>query len=221
MATNTEILTPAKTNIFGRAWAVVRADWKAYVSINILYYGLVILGMIYVSFFNPELQKNMLQAIGQGFTQGPLQAVGDAYGGGKVLSAMWLTLEVNLFLGTLVEITLPSLIIPFSGLLMGIFRAVLWGLLLSPSEPSLAGPMIPHSLVLILEGQGYILALLAVFIHGKAILRPGAYGVQGRLHGYVEGLRRTGWIYLLVTVVLTAAAVYEALEVIFLAPLLR
>jgi len=38
-----------------------------------------------------------------------------------------------------------------------------WGLILSPSHPELAGPMIPHSLTLILEGQAYVVAMLAVW----------------------------------------------------------
>ena len=219
MITNTRIARPATSNLLKRAWAVVRADWRAYIYLNILYYGLVVLGMIYVAFFNPELQNMLLQSVGQSFTQGPLSAVGGAYIGGEVISAMILTFVVNLFLGTMAEISLPALIIPFSGLLMGIVRAILWGLLLSPGNASLAGPMIPHSLTLILEGQGYILAMLAVFIHGKAFLKPSAYGVKGHLRGYLEGLRRTGWIYLLVVLCLAVAAVYEALEVILLAPL--
>jgi hypothetical protein len=81
--------------------------------------------------------------------------------------------------------------------------------------------MIPHSLVLLLEGQGYILAMLAAFVASKAFVRPEAYGMQGHLRGYVEGLRRGAWIYLLVVLVLAAAAVYEAFEVIYLAPLFR
>jgi hypothetical protein len=219
MTDNTEILTTPTGNIFKHAWDVVRADWRAYITLNIIYYGLVILGMIYVSFFNPGLQKQLINEVGQAFTSGPLAAVGGAYGGGKVVSATLLTFVVNLFLGSLIEITLPSLIIPFSGLLLGVYRAVLWGLLLSPANPSLAGPMIPHSLTLLLEGQGYILAMLAVFVLGKAFIRPQAYGVTGHLRGYVEGLRRTGWIYLLVVLLLAIAAIYEAFEVIYLAPL--
>lgn len=215
---NTQISTPS-VNPLRRAWAVVREDWRAYLTINIVYYGLVALGMIYVAFINPDLQRTLLGSIGQAFTSGPLAGVGSAYTGGQVLRAMFLTLVVNLFLGTFAEITLPSLVIPFSGLLMGIIRASLWGLILSPAESSLAGPMIPHSLTLILEGQGYILALLAVYVQGKAFLRPQAYNVQGHLRGYVEGLRRTGWIYLLVVLFLLVAAIYEALEVIYIAPL--
>jgi hypothetical protein len=221
MTTNVETLTPPADHIFTRAWAVVRADWRAYITLNILYYGLVIAGMVYVTFFNPGLQKQLLELVGQAFTSGPLAALGGAYGGGKVISATLLTFAVNLFLGTLIEITLPSLIIPFSGLLLGIYRAALWGLLLSPSDPSLTGPMIPHSLTLLLEGQGYILAMLAVFVQAKAFIQPQAYGLTGHLRGYVEGLRRTGWIYLLVALFLAVAAIYEALEVIYLAPLLR
>ena len=210
--------TPGK-NILARAWAVVRKHWTAYIYLNILYYGLVILAMAYVTFVNPALQEELLKSVGQSFAQGPLAGVAGAYLGGKVVSAMLLTFVVNLFLGSVIEITLPGLMIPFSGLAMGVFRAIMWGLLLSPSNPSLAGAMIPHSLVLLLEGQGYVLALLGVYIHGRAILRPGEFGAKDRLHGYLAGLRATGWIYVLVALVLAAAAIYEAVEVIYLAPL--
>jgi hypothetical protein len=221
MAVNTHIINSASPNPLKRAWAVVRADWGAYIVLNVLYYGLVIAGMIYVALFNPGLQNTLVQATGQTFTQGPLSAVGGAYGGGQVVNAIVLTFVVNLLVGSLVTVTLPGLIIPFSGLLLGVYRAILWGLLLSPANAGLAGPMIPHSLTLILEGQAYILAMLAVFIHGKAFLNPSAYGVTGHLRGYVEGLRRTGWIYLLVVILLAVAAIYESLEVIYLVPLFR
>jgi hypothetical protein len=136
-----------------------------------------------------------------------------------VLSAIVLTFVVNLVLGSVIEMSLPALIIPFSGILMGIFRALMWGLLLAPSGPNLAGPMIPHSLTLIVEGQAYILVMLAAYLHGKAFLQPAVYGLKGHLRGYMSGLKLTGWIYLLVTMLLAVAAVYEALEVIYLAPL--
>ncbi len=175
-----------------------------------------------MAIFNPGLQETLLKSVGQAFTEeGPLQAVGIAYGGGQVLNAMFLTLVINLLMGSLMVITLPGLVVPFSGLIMGIVRAILWGLLLSPANPNLAMAMIPHSLTLVLEGQGYILALLGVYVQGKAFSKPSAYGKTGHLRGYLEGLRRTAWIYLLVVLVLAVAAVYEALEVIFLAPLLR
>jgi hypothetical protein len=219
MATLTQAPPRPLVNPLRRSIEVVRADLGAYLFLNSAYYGLVLLGMAYVTYINPALQHDLLQAVGQAFTQGPLAAVGNAYTGGQVLSAMILTFLVNLLLGSLIEMQLPSLIVPFSGILMGLFRAVMWGLLLAPSEPSLAGAMIPHSLTLLLEGQAYVLAMLAAYVHGRAFLRPAAYGLAGHGRGYVEGLRRSGWIYLLVVVFLAVAAVYEALEVIYLAPL--
>jgi len=221
MATLTQTRVPTTVNPFRRSFEIIRADLGAYFVLNAIYYGLVILGMIYVTYFDPGLQTTLLQAAGKAFTEGPLSALGSAYDGGQVISAIVLTFLVNLFLGTLIEISVPALIIPFSGLLMGLLRASLWGLLLAPTTPNLAGPMIPHSLTLLIEGQAYVLAMLAVYIQGKAFIWPAAYGQIGHLRGYVEGLRRTGGIYVLVTLALAVAAIYEALEVIFLAPLLR
>jgi hypothetical protein len=79
--------------------------------------------------------------------------------------------------------------------------------------------MIPHSLTLLLEGQGYILALLAVYVQGRAFLWPHSVGVEGHWKGYLEGLKRTGLLYTLVTITLLAAAIYEALEVILIVSL--
>ena len=76
---------------------------------------------------------------------GPLSVVGQAYVNAQVFTAILATFLVNLFIGSFGTITLPSLIIPFSGFLIGIYRAVLWGLLLSPAHPDMRLIMIPHS----------------------------------------------------------------------------
>jgi hypothetical protein len=197
----------------------IRQFRREYIVLNIVYYGLVVCGMIYIR-FDPSLQQSLSEAALQAFTEGPLSAVGGAYGGGKVLLAMVLTFVVNLLGGAFMFITVPSLLIPFSGLLIGALRAVVWGLVLSPTTPELARGMIPHSLTLVIEGQGYILALLAVYIHGKAFLSPRTVGAASRGEGYRTGLGRSAQVYLLVVLVLAVAAVYEALEVIFIVPLL-
>jgi len=203
-----------------RSLEVIREFRREYILLNIVYYGLVVCGMIYI-LFDPSPQQSLSEAALQAFTEeGPLAAVGSAYGGGKVLSAMVLTFTVNLIAGAFIVITVPSLLIPFSGLLIGALRAVVWGLVLSPTTPEFARGMIPHSLTLLIEGQGYILAMLAVYIHGKAFLWPGSVGAATHGQGYRMGLRRSAQLYLLVVLVLAVAAVYEALEVIFIVPLL-
>ena len=204
-------------NPFRRAWAIVKENRRAYLLINLCYYGLVAIFMVIAAFTQP-LQENLVKAVGAGFSSGLFEFVGKSYGSGHVISAMGITFAVNFFIGTFLEITLPSLVIPFIGMFMGILRAALWGLLLSPAYPPIRMLMIPHSLTLILEGQGYILGLLAVYVQGKAFLWPESAGVEGHWRGYIEGVKRTGWLYSLVILLLLVAAVYEALEVIFLAP---
>ena len=191
---------------------------RPYIIINLVYYGLVIAGMVYVT-FNPSLQQRLLDAAGQTFTAGgPLVFVGEAYLGGKVLLSVGLTFAVNLLVGCLASITLPSLLIPFSGLLLGVYRAVLWGLLLSPADPAVARAMIPHSLTLLLEGQAYVVAMLAAYLHGRAFLWPCSVEAGKLRQGYWIGVKRTASLYLLIVILLAAAAIYEVLEVILLVP---
>ncbi len=205
--------------IFKNAIAVVKQYWKTYVVVNVLYYGLTLACMIYVS-TNPAVQQALMASAQAGFTSGPLAFVGEAYSGGQVIWTSFVTFLVNLILGTAIEITLPSLIIPFIGLLMGVLRAILWGLMLAPTTPEMAKMMIPHSLTLILEGQAYILALLAVFVQGKAFLFPKSEGTPSHIEGYKIGLVKTAKLYVLVIAFLLVAAIYEAVEVMYVVPLL-
>lgn len=200
------------------ALRIIREFRRTYIVLNLVYYGLVICGMAYAA-FNPSLQQSLLDALRGAFSQGPLSPVAGAYSGGQVLLAIVFTFVLNLAIGSFLWITLPSLVLPFSGLLTGGFRAVLWGLLFSPSSPEMSVVMIPHSLTLILEGQAYILAMLAAYIQGRAFLWPATVDATGHGEGYWAGMKRSLRLYLLVAIVLAVAAVYEVVEVIFIIPL--
>jgi hypothetical protein len=199
-----------------QAWALVREHKRAYIVFNILYYGLILVFMG-VAALNPGLQDELIRTTGESVTNGPLGVVGEAYTNARVLKAMVLTFVVNLFIGSLAFMTLPSMIVPFLGILSGVYRAIMWGLIFYPGHPTMRIIMIPHSLTLILEGQAYILVMLAAWLHGRAFLFPNSAGADGHWHGYVEGLKQTGTIYFLVVLILLAAAVYEAIEVILMA----
>lgn len=207
-------------NLVKSAWALIQENKRAYLILNVVYYALVIVCMIYAA-FNQELQNSLLSGIGAAFLTGPLAFVGQAYVNTQVIAAILATFLVNLFIGSLASITMPSLIIPFSGLLVAAYRAILWGLLLSPAHPGMRLVMIPHSVVLILEGQAYILTMLAAYIQGRAFLWPKHVGLESRARGYLEGLKRTGKLYLLIILTLAIAALYEVIEVVIMIRLLR
>ena len=197
------------------AFTIIRTHRRAYVWLNIMYYGLIGLGMLYAT-FNPALQKLITDAVGTAFSQGPLAAVGEAYLSGQTIRAILLTFGINLVVGSGATITLPSLLIPFSGLLMGAYRAILWGLIYAPNTPALRVIFFPHLPTLLLEGQAYILVLLGVVIQGRALFLPRAVGATTRWQGYKQSLKLTGQLYLLVLLVLAIAAIYEVLEAAFL-----
>jgi hypothetical protein len=202
-------------NLLKSAWGLVQENRRAYIIINVIYYALIVVCMVYVA-FNQKLQDQLLNLVGAAFMTGPLSFVGQSYVNAKVFSATAATFLINLFIGSFGTITLPSLIVPFSGFLIGIYRAAMWGLLLSPAHPQMRLIMIPHSLTLLLEGQAYILTLLAAYIQGRAFLWPKTVGLETHVKGYLEGLKRTGKIYVLVTLTLLIAAFYEVLEVVIM-----
>ncbi len=206
--------TPERGNIFARSFGLVREHWRAWLVANFAYFGVLIVGLV-VIVFNRDLQQALYDAIGQTFTQGgPLAAVGEAYTSGQAAKAIGLTFIVNLAIGTFVSITLPSLIIPFSGWLIAFYRALLWGFIFSPASGSplsgqgvLTGVLI--AILLLLEGEGYVLGGLAAWIQGRSVISHRRLGYETLGEGYVAGLKQTALMYIPIVIVLAIAAVYE------------
>jgi hypothetical protein len=203
---------------------VFRKFEKEYIILNIVYYGLIILGMI-IAAVDPKRQNALLASIHSGFNSGGfLSSISNAYSGKHILSAIVLTFIVNLFIASLISITLPSLLPivgPILGLIVGMYRAVSWGIMFSPIIPQMQLPMLPHWLLIILEGQTYIMAMLAAYIMLKAFLVPAKVDAESRKEGYTIGLKYTSSIYIAVIITLAFAAIYEAFEVILIVPKLR
>jgi len=205
--------------LFRKAIALVRLHRRAYLVLNVCYYATVGIAMLAVTSY-PEVQQMLTESVLEAFSQGTMADVAAAYAGGNVVQAMVLTFLANFFLGSFVVLMLPSMLVPFAGVGMGAVRAVLWGLLLAPTTPELRMAMIPHMGTLVLEGQGYILAILAAFVLGRAFVSPSSVGATRWLQGYGIGLKQALTLYILVAAVLAVSAIYEALEVIYLVPLL-
>jgi len=211
-------------NALRNALSVIRDFRRSYISLNLVYYGLILAGML-VALACPSLQESLLKAIGQAVRQGPLAPVAQAYREGHLLSAMTKTFLINFFAGSLLVISLPSLVIPFSGLVMGVVRAAMWGLIFSPIHAQLSPAKIAVgvliAILLFLEGQGYVLAMQAAYIQSRLFLHPAEAGKTGLAQGYLAGVKRSLPVYLLVAIVLAVAAVYEATIGILLLPRLR
>lgn len=207
--------------------------------VHLAYFGLVIATSV-VIYHRPEVQALMVSQVRDELagSRGPLGIAGKAYASGSILRAAAVTFAINFLLGTLVFITLPSIIVPGSGVFVAAIRSVLWGLLLAPTFVLNAFTMLPHSGTLLLEGEGYILATFFGLMVSIYLLGPGPAPLPESMAapdpeavpiepppparpGTV--LNRFGRAVLLniqggllVAVVLAVAAVWEATEVIIM-----
>ncbi|NQU09942.1 hypothetical protein HQ590_04060 [bacterium] len=137
-----------------------------------------------------------------------------AYRSGSIAKAAVVTFAINLLLGSIAFITLPSLIIPGIGALAASARAAMWGVLLAPTFVRLSATMLPHSWTLLIEGEAYILAAFFALLIPITLLKPDPGATVLRRFGSVALLNLQA--NLLVAIVLAVAACYEATEVILI-----
>jgi hypothetical protein len=197
----------------GPPLAEVARRVRLLVGLHALYFGLT-LGAALLTYEIPTVQDSLLAAAGGQIEsgQGPLGKAGEAYASRNVARAAVTTLAVNFVLGSLLFITLPSVVVPGLGLPAALFRALLWGLLLAPTNQALAWAMLPHSGTLLLEGEGYILATFFGLLIPVYLFSPKEGPSPGRRFGRAVVLNLKG--NLVVLLVLAIAAAYESIEVI-------
>jgi len=70
----------------------------------------------------------------------------------------------------------------------------------------------------LVEAMAYVLAALAAYVQGRMLLLPQRHGFDNRWQAYLGGLRATAQLYMLVILILLIGAVYEAFELVHLAP---
>lgn len=189
-----------------------RLLWSAHLG----YFGLVVLGALVIYEF-PMVQKLLLGVVrdelGEG--RGPLAVAAKAYASGNILRAAGVTFLVNFLFGTLLCLTVPSLLLAGAGVLMAGFRALLWGILLAPTVADLAGAMLAHGFTLWLEGEGYILAAFLGLLIPIALFQARPEQSMGQRYLRAAGLNLKGLVWC--AIVLGIAATYEAIEVISIA----
>lgn len=210
-------------NAIREALSLIKNDRKAFNWINIGYFAAIIIGMLIIR-ANPEFQKQLVTLVGDAFSAGPMQYLTGAYSNGEIIKAIGLTFFVNLVLGSFIALTLPSLIIPFSGFVIGAYRALVWGFLFSSDMTALDLPKISMGigigLLLIFEGEAYVLGLFAAFLQSRAWVKPASVGAENHRRGYLTGIRLTVRMYLLVIGMLLIAAIYEVILAVLILPVL-
>jgi hypothetical protein len=199
--------------------ATIRSNLRLYLGLNAAYYLGVLIAALFVA-YHPSLQQHLLTNLKANLAHGFLSHVARAYLSGNMVAAALETFLVNSILGAFAWITLPSFLIPFSGMATGFYRAVMWGLTLAPTDRARSLAMIPHSFCLLLEGQAYILAMFGSCLWGKWLIHPSRAGFSSGREAYLAGLAVNFRLYTVILPVLAISAVYESAEVIAVKALL-
>lgn len=195
--------------------AEIRKYKHLFIAMNLIYFGTVLLFML-LAYAVPELQSCFLVGVSSQIEEGSgiLGIAGEAYMSRNILRAAVTTFAINFPFGSLLCITLPSIIIPGAGVLVVGLRATLWGLILAPSFSELSSMMVPHSVTLLFEGHGYVIAAFFGVLVLVYLFRKSEGPNVGIRYGRALLMNVRG--NLLVIIVLVIAAVYEATEVILM-----
>ena len=189
---------------------------RAYLTLNALYFGLMIIMMIYLN-FDVVMRDGFVEKYSDSFFRhSPITLAGQPFALDKTLQMLMNNFIFNLMGSSYGEITLPSLFIPFIGIPIGLYRAIFIGLAFAPSNPLATPIFLPHLPTLVLEGQAAVFAMLGAYIHGRAVIWPESIGQTSRWRAFVEGVRQSGMVYLPIALVLLASAIYGLLEVVIL-----
>ncbi|MCX5674331.1 MAG: hypothetical protein NTX87_04930 [Planctomycetota bacterium] len=201
-------------------WPVLRGplaalrDWRRLLyGLHALFFGILLLAAAGV-YFLPPVQTLLVAALHGEIEAGtgPLGVAGKAYGSGSVALAAVATVAINFLFGTVLVITLPSMVVPGIGIFATIFRSLMIGLMLAPSTVRMAGVMLPHSFTLLVEMEAYIVATLFVLLIPIYLFRRSEGPTVFRRYGRALLVNLKG--LLLVFGILAIVAVYEAVEVI-------
>jgi len=193
--------------------ALIRDHRRSLTVIAAGYLALFLAGIL-VTVIVPQLRPEGLGGLasGQGAT-GLGQVITDSYRSGNIALAAVVTLAVNLISASLVQTTVPTLIVPFLGVVITLIRGLSWGVLFSPVGAE-DGTFLIHYVTLLIEGAAYVLVGFSAWVQGRMFLQPARYGFASRRAGYLGGLVATLRIYVWVIALLVVGAIYEAFTVI-------
>ena len=197
--------------MFRRPFRILRANLRPYLVITAIVYGAVAAGMIAGVVF-PELTAARIEGQDE---RGTTDLVT------QLLASPWLfavtILGVNL-LHAVGLIVLPSLIVPFAGVVVFTVQSFLMGVTLAPTEATAAWILLPHLPTILIEFQAYALVMLGAYVLGRAWMRPTTVDASNRRIAYRRGLRQAGWIALPALALFLVGAAYEAFELTVLVP---
>ena len=206
--------------IWKNALTVIRDHGRTYLLLNLAVYGALAASAV-LTLLLPGLRERGAQDV-ETFGSIPLLSlVSEAYTDGNVLAAAVGTFLANLLFAAVLTTTLPSLLIPCLGVVLTILRTATIGIWLTPTTPGEAVTLLPHLPVIVIELQAYVLTALGTVVLWRSTFGHRRLGLPTAGAGYRAGFADMLRLYPVIAAVLLVMAFVEAVEVIWIMPLLQ
>lgn len=200
-------------DIVGDIAGIFKKDWKLFLASNVFLYGLFVLGIVAGQVF-PDIHNMSIGFVEQATSSGPISTASQTLESGNILLGTWQIFSHNFFV-TIVLATIPSLIFPPWILLVFGAQFFLFGIIFSiPSIITKPEVIIPLLGTLLLEGEGYVIAIFASMRLVEALIWPKRFGEQSALKAYLKAIIDNGKLLVVAGVVLAVAALFEAASLV-------
>jgi len=208
-------LAPRHDGALNHVLAELAARPRLVFVVHVALYGVFFVCMA-AAYAYPVVNFNLADYVQGEFAEGNLSYIGSAYASGDVLRASAATFLHNFLTATVAFTILPSLIIPFAGLIKNLLTFSVVGFVMAPIWTGTAAQLTYHAITMTLELEAYIVASFVVAVLPLRIARglaSGGFGSQ-----VLQGLRVMAGGTLLAGLMLALAALYEAATILLIGP---
>jgi len=195
-------------NPLSDAIGIMKKDWRLLAGLNALYFCVLIIGAT-LALISPGLHMSMIQFIGATTIGGNFSTAG---GFTETLKAAGVDFASNFFLNTLGLITIPSIVLPLWAPIIGFARFFIWGITyVSPLAGVLTiGNLLPQYVVMLLEGEAYIIAIFACVRQIIVAVKYIETGFRWMLGYYFIAVLENAKLLIIVFLLLAIASLYQA-----------
>ncbi len=201
-------------SITGDIAGIFKKDWKLFVASNVFLFGLFALGVLAGVAF-PSVHDQLTQWIEQATTTGPVGTASDTLKAGDIWLGTWQIFSHNYF----VTIAVGILSLIFPPLILFVFGIQFFAFGIIYSIPDmLHNPvtLIPVLGTVLLEGEGYVIAIFATLRLVEALLWPHRFGEKSALRAYGRAVVDNAKLLVVAGIVLAVAALFEAASIVLI-----
>jgi hypothetical protein len=199
-------------SIAGNVLGIFKKDWKLFVAANVFLFGLFILGTLAGLAF-PDVHDALVRWIQQATTSGPVGTASDTLKAGDIWLGTWQIFSHN-YLVTIVVAFLSLVFPPLIFLVFGI-QFFAFGIVFSiPDMLNDPVSIIPLLGTVLLEGEGYVIAIFATMRLVQALIRPQRFGERSAARAYLKAVVDNAKLLVVAGIVLAVAALFEAASIV-------